>query len=222
MLSSIYSNVNSANLSHNGGNTSANGTLADTSHPVSSYLNVSNKVKQVVENDYMNHSDMTQLLRSNLNNSTGHLSQSTLDSRPTSSHLLNPATPLNVKVGLHFDDNSDYAVIDSAHSNVSLENGPKSFVYSREYMELLAKKLSLPINNQLYADQLDHSVPSSTADVSPNGISSNFGRTQLQQSLTEAKKRVAQLKRELDANYNLLTIIDKYYTRGDEATAIEV
>lgn len=42
-----------------------------------------------------------------------------------------------------------------------------------------------------------------------------YNRASLEQSLNDAKHRVAQLKRELDANYNLLTIIDKYYKKKD-------
>ena len=64
--------------------------------------------------------------------------------------------------------------------------------------------------------------------VSPRSPTCNvkpplFNRASLEQSLSDAKLRVAQLKRELDANYNLLTIIDKYYKKtGPDAAAVEV
>ena len=63
-----------------------------------------------------------------------------------------------------------------------------------------------------------------TDDSRRSRTSLTINRALLEQSLVEAKQRVAQLKRELDANYNLLTIIDKYYKKGDnsEASAVEV
>lgn len=61
-------------------------------------------------------------------------------------------------------------------------------------------------------------VPGSSSNRNP--LLSN--RTSLEQSLSDAKLRVAQLKRELDANYNLLTIIDKYYKKKDGRTGVEV
>ncbi len=61
-------------------------------------------------------------------------------------------------------------------------------------------------------------------DRRTKGSSITINRALLEQSLADAKQRVAQLKRELDANYNLLTIIDKYYKKGEnsEANAVEV
>lgn len=50
-----------------------------------------------------------------------------------------------------------------------------------------------------------------------------LNKATLEQSLADAKVRVAQLKRDLDSNYNLLTIIDTYYKkRDDDAAAVEV
>ena len=61
-------------------------------------------------------------------------------------------------------------------------------------------------------------------DGANNRSSITINRALLEQSLADAKQRVAQLKRELDANYNLLTIMDKCYKRGEnsEANAVEV
>ena len=86
------------------------------------------------------------------------------------------------------------------------------------------------INNQnsshIPAIEIKQSImlnPSSTStNVKINPLLSN--QTLLGQSLTDAKKRVAQLKRELDANHNLLHLIDKYYGKGEnrDAEAVEV
>lgn len=105
------------------------------------------------------------------------------------------------KVALQFDDNSDYAVIDCYNSSGSTHN-------------LSAIQQSATTGESPEARKSSHHYISIA----------NYNRTLLQHSLCEAKQRVAQLKRELDANFNLLSIIDKYYTKGDNshANAIEV
>ncbi|KAI1309436.1 Protein WWC2 [Halotydeus destructor] len=83
------------------------------------------------------------------------------------------------------------------------------------------KELSHPSISNNFAN----SRPSLTPLPSSNNpiLPLVFNKAILEQSLTDAKLRVAQLKRELDANYNLLTIIDKYYKKGDaDSAAIEV
>ncbi|XP_054163539.1 protein kibra-like [Oppia nitens] len=79
------------------------------------------------------------------------------------------------------------------------------------------------LNNYLQANG-DIGSQTEIRDHRTKGSSITINRQLLEQSLADAKQRVAQLKRELDANYNLLTIIDKYYKKGDnsEANAVEV
>ncbi|CAG2113201.1 unnamed protein product [Medioppia subpectinata] len=80
------------------------------------------------------------------------------------------------------------------------------------------------VNNYLQQANGDIGSQTEIRDRRSKGSSITINRALLEQSLADAKQRVAQLKRELDANYNLLTIIDKYYKKGEnsEANAVEV
>jgi len=80
------------------------------------------------------------------------------------------------------------------------------------------------VNNYLQQANGDIGSQTEVRDRRSKGSSITINRALLEQSLADAKQRVAQLKRELDANYNLLTIIDKYYKKGEnsEASAVEV
>lgn len=259
--------------------------------------------KNVIENDYMNRRDVEQSLllqQQQIQQKPNQQQQSQQQTQQTYRHqnlfpsdqnlfgtqgLLQVNNPnSNSKVGLQFDDNSDYAVIDSMGSNHSGSNATlEEHAQQQQQQHLIQHRNlfgqgsssaaalhqhSLLINNQpeiqysnsfltsqqqqLYNAAValqqqqqnlatgklqpgDITTSSIPAIVSPgNGNQQDqdqvvdpitrMTRPQLEHSLTEAKRRVATLKRELDANYNLLTIIDKYYTRGDnsEANAIEV
>lgn len=83
-----------------------------------------------------------------------------------------------------------------------------------------------PVEHQRTQSQLpnspsekEHEQPSQPPD-SPKQIRDQTVES-LQQSLQDSKSRVAQLKRELDTNNRLLTLIDRYKTRSD-AYAVEV
>ncbi|RWS27743.1 hypothetical protein B4U80_03899 [Leptotrombidium deliense] len=88
-----------------------------------------------------------------------------------------------------------------------------------------------PISNSSASIQSDMD-PRNVAAIASSNFNSHmfrtnvglYNRASLEQSLAASKARVAQLKRELDANYNLLTIIDKYYKKDNktEASAVEV
>ncbi|RWS06015.1 Protein kibra-like protein [Dinothrombium tinctorium] len=85
-----------------------------------------------------------------------------------------------------------------------------------------------PISNSSASIQSDIDMRNVAAsNIANNVYRTNvrmYNRASLEQSLAESKARVAQLKRELDANYNLLSIIDKYYKKDNktEASAVEV
>lgn len=65
------------------------------------------------------------------------------------------------------------------------------------------------------------SASSETPVASGSSILTQLNKESLEQSLTDARSRVAQLRSELEANYNLLSIIDKYYKKKDRY-AVEV
>lgn len=142
------------------------------------------------------------------------------------------------KNALNFDDNSDYAVIDNHCANNTMNNyghlinvSPKEIDQSHKYVpnqdtsciEQEYSETSEPTETNLTVPN-NSTTTSTTSTATPymSTTGGGFNRTLLQQSLTEAKQRVAKLKRELDANYNLITIIDKYYTKSDSSRAIEV
>ena len=92
------------------------------------------------------------------------------------------------------------------------------------HSNILSPHVDNPNLSAAAAVSLSNNNNNNNSNSKNNNVISNINNTLLQQSLSEAKQRVAQLKRELDTNYNLLTIIDKYYNRGNnsEANAIEV
>lgn len=87
---------------------------------------------------------------------------------------------------------------------------------------------SLAVGSQKDIARLNGNLTNSRPSLAPLSSTPKtnpllYNRAMLEQSLADAKFRVAQLKRELDANYNLLTMIDKYYKKRDhDAVAVEV
>lgn len=80
--------------------------------------------------------------------------------------------------------------------------------------------VSLPVTHH-YQHQ-EQQVPATEYKLSsPSSSERNSDREVLQQSLLDSKSRVALLKRELDTNARLLTLIDRFKTR-DEEFAVEV
>ena len=102
-------------------------------------------------------------------------------------------------------------------SSMSLATGSQQHDQSLE--RLNASFLQLEFSDQLPASASHHSQPQH--QQSPCDRHTDRDREVLQQSLQDSKCRVAQLKRELDTNARLLTLIDRYKTR-DEEFAVEV
>lgn len=182
--------------------------------------------KAQMENNYMNHADIS-LIHSMQNKQIDRTYENGANT--------------NSKVALQFDDNSDYAVIDCCNSSSSNHNSSIDVDHNNQLCSnnkpMQACQYGLNTTDGVnivlptYQQKKDNLTPGTDdvvdgqTSVTNNYISiANYNRTLLQNSLCEAKSRVAQLKRELDANYNLLSIIDKYYTKGDnnQANAIEV
>lgn len=215
----IYSNVPKSSVPSSGNQMGPDELFPSTSS------SVYGKPKTVIENDYMNRQDVAQSL---LQQQQQQLSspfvdvlsappgQSAFDyqSHPTSSTLLNGSTPAAALNALQFDDNDDYAVIDSTGSNTNL--------HDESILKALLPHLD---GGQLGKLSSEHFLDRAGAPAGRRATPESKVNAALKQSLTESKARIANLKRELDANFNLLAVIDKYYyTRGDnsEASAIEV
>lgn len=209
----IYSNVPKSSVPSSGNQMGPDELLPSTSN------SVYGKPKTVIENDYMNRQDVAQSLLQHQQQQqqlaspfvdvlSAPLGQSAFDqSHPTSSTLLNGST-------LQFDDNDDYAVIDSTGSNTNL--------HDESILKVLLPHLD---DGQIGKLSSEHFLERAGAPAGRRVPPESKVNAALKQSLTESKARIANLKRELDANFNLLAVIDKYYyTRGDnsEASAIEV
>lgn len=190
--------------------------------------------RHIVENEYSNQANVTKVPNKGgktIRFSSVDISQKQQKHQQVQMHRLN------------YDDNSDYAVIDcslndqfkrdgcggvSSPSHSMLESIGETTTTSKQSW----KHPPIRPSNQTQPDQSNH-VSSSCLVNAPktsysndhkSKLTSTYNRAILQQSLIDAKARVAQLKRELDANFNLLSIIDKYYAKGNnnEANAVEV
>lgn len=106
-------------------------------------------------------------------------------------------------------------------SSVSLATGSQQHDQSLE--RLNSSFMQLELSDQLPATASpsvsQHTHPHE--QQSPSDKHTDRDREVLQQSLQDSKSRVAQLKRELDTNARLLTLIERYKTR-DEEFAVEV
>lgn len=68
----------------------------------------------------------------------------------------------------------------------------------------------------------DPSLQSSLPVGQMTSAARQMNKEALEKSLVDARARVERLKRDLDANFNLLSIIDKYYKKGNNSFAVEV
>lgn len=105
-------------------------------------------------------------------------------------------------------------------SSVSLATGSQQQDQSLERLNSSLLQLELadqtPAAASLSYSLQQHNHQSIQHQQSPSERHTDRDREVLQQSLLDSKSRVAQLKRELDTNARLLTLIERYKTRDDE------